>query len=43
MITLLLSTYPERLSNKESPREDAWISLGRRNKIDILGAGWWEK
>jgi hypothetical protein len=41
MITLLLSTDLERLSNKESTRWDAWIYLGRRNRIDIVGGGWW--
>ena len=25
------------LVNKEGPREDTWISLGRMNKRDLLG------
>jgi hypothetical protein len=32
---MLQITDPERLSNKECLREDAWISLGRGNRIDF--------
>jgi hypothetical protein len=32
---MLLSTDPKKLSNKEGPEEDVWISFRRGNKIDI--------
>ena len=28
---------PEKLGNKESPRGNAWISLERGNRRDLLG------
>lgn len=34
-ITILQSTDPERLRNKEGTRGDAWVSLGKGNKIDF--------
>jgi hypothetical protein len=37
MITMLQSTDPRRLRNKEGSKGDAWISLGRRNRIDFVG------
>jgi hypothetical protein len=36
-ITILQSTNPKKLCNKEGPKKDAWISLRRENKIDIRG------
>ena len=36
MITILQSIDPERLSNKESLREDVKISLLRGNRIDFI-------
>ena len=36
-ITNLQSTAPERLENKEDPKWDAWISLGRGNRRVLLG------
>jgi len=36
-VTILYSTYPKKVSNKEGPKEDALISLRRGNKIDIRG------
>jgi hypothetical protein len=38
---MLQSTDPKKLGNKEVPREDAQISLGRGNKI-VIGDGWRE-
>lgn len=29
-------TVPERLGNKHGPKGDAWISLGKRNRRDLL-------
>ena len=39
--TMLQSTDPKKPSNKKGLREDAWLSLRRRNKTDISG-GWRE-
>ena len=34
-ITRLQFTVPEKLDNKDS-KQDSWISLGRRNRWDVL-------
>jgi hypothetical protein len=39
---MLQSTDPMKLSNKESPKEEALISVRRGNKIDIT-SDWREK
>jgi hypothetical protein len=38
-INMLQSTHPKKLCIKEDPREDAWISLGSGNKIEIRSGG----
>jgi hypothetical protein len=38
---MLQSTEPKKLSNKEGPRVDAWISLRWGNRIEF-GGGWKE-
>jgi hypothetical protein len=40
-MTVLQSTDSKKQNNKEDPREDAWISLRRGNKLDT-GSGWRE-
>ena len=34
---MLQSTVTKRLGNKEGPKRNACISLGRRNRRDLLG------
>jgi hypothetical protein len=34
---MLQFTDSKRLRNKEGPRDDTWISLERRNRIDFAG------
>jgi hypothetical protein len=36
MIIMLQSTDPEKLSNHDPSRGDAWTSLGRKNGIDFV-------
>lgn len=36
MKIMLQTPDTKRLSNKESPRSDAWISNRRRSKIDFM-------
>ena len=33
---MLQSTDPKRLSKKKGPKGDAWISLGRGKRTDLL-------
>ena len=40
-ILMLHSPDPKKLNNKEGPREDAWISLRRGNKIVIVISDVW--
>lgn len=37
MIIKLQSPDPEKLGKKESSRGDAWISLGKGNRLDFAG------
>lgn len=43
MIMDLQSAGPERLDNKEGAKKEAWISLGRGTRGDLLGKLGWEK
>jgi hypothetical protein len=37
---MLQPTYPERPSNKEGSRGNAWIFLRRGNRINFVGGPW---
>lgn len=42
MMISLQFTGPQRLNKEEGSREHAWLSLGRRNKLDF-GKELWER